>query len=352
MNDERTPSGASQEPTIQPENSPIEHVHEPPSMGMEIALAVLVLLAGIAVCYGWWQHESTKQLSAEREELRIALAQAKSQTEALSAKVNALSTSQAQEESAALAQPKVLKTEPENPSAPEAQRHVKHLKAAHRTPAEDLRWKQIQSQLTDQQKLLADHQKELADNQKEIADTEANLQQAKSDLDSNLQSARTELGGGIARNHAELVELQKKGERNYYEFSVEKSKSYHHTGPISIELRKADSKHAYCDLQFLVDDKEITRKHVNLYELINYYPEGFPLPVEVVINHIDKNSVKGYVSEPKYRNTERAGASAAPASPAPASAPAAAAPDVPTATTAPGVPAAAVAPQLKAGHPE
>ena len=77
------------------------------------------------------------------------------------------------------------------------------------------------------------------------------------------------------------------------------------------KLRKADSKHAYCDLQFLVDDKEITRKHVNLYELINYYPEGFPLPVEVVINHIDKNSVKGYVSEPKYRNTERAGASAA-----------------------------------------
>ena len=153
----------------------------------------------------------------------------------------------------------------------------------------------------------------MADSQKQIAETQANLEQAKSDLDGNLQSARTELGGDIARNHDELVALEKKGERNYYEFSFEKSKTYHHTGPISIALRKADTKHEYCDLQMLVDDREITRKHVNLYESITLYPEGYPLPLELVINRIDKDSVQGYVSEPKYRSTEKAAAPATPA---------------------------------------
>ena len=110
--------------------------------------------------------------------------------------------------------------------------------------------------------------------------------------------------------------LQKKGERNYFEFSFEKSKTLHHTGPISIALRKADSKHEYCDLDMVVDDKSITRKHVNLYESIALYPEGYPQPVEVVINHIDKDEIRGYVSEPKYHSTEQA-ASASAAPPAP-----------------------------------
>ena len=61
----------------------------------------------------------------------------------------------------------------------------------------------------------------------------------------------------------------------------------------------------------LVDDKEITRKHVNLYESITLYPEGYSQPLELVINRIDKDSVHGYVSEPKYQSTEQAAAPAA-----------------------------------------
>ena len=158
----------------------------------------------------------------------------------------------------------------------------------------------------------ATSKRQLADSQKQIADTQANLEQAKSDLNGNLESARTELGGDIARNHDELVALEKKGERTYYEFSFEKSPTYHHTGPISIALHKADTKHEYCDLQMVVDDKAITRKHVNLYESVTFYPEGYPLPLELVINRIDKDSVKGYVSEPKYRSTEQAATPATP----------------------------------------
>jgi len=135
------------------------------------------------------------------------------------------------------------------------------------------------------------------------------------------------LGGDIARNHAELVTLEKKGERNYYEFSFEKSKTYHHTGPISIALRKADTKHEYCDLQMLVNDRQITRKHVNLYESITFYPERDPQPLELVINRIGTDSVQGYVSVPKYQSTEQSAAPAPPPTAALVNPSGAAAPD-------------------------
>jgi hypothetical protein len=282
----------------------VEEFQEPSLSGLKITILVLVLIAGIVAGYGWLQHRAAQQLAEERAALAASLAQAKSQEDALIAKVNALNVAQAQEETAR-AQAVAAKNEPFPPRTGEASRHSARKAVANRAPADDPRWAQIQGQLVNQQK-------EMAENQKQIADAEADLERAKSELAGNLQSARTELSGDIARNHAEVAALEKKGERNYYEFSFEKSKSFHHAGPLSIALRKADSKHEYCDLQFLVDDREIDRKHVNLFEAITFYPQGYPLPLEVVINRIGKDSVQGYVSEPKYRSTEQAATPAPP----------------------------------------
>lgn len=297
MMEEGRPSGDSQEPILNPEFS--EEYQEPSSTGLKFAVIAFVLIAGIAVAYGWLQHDASQRLEAERTDLRTALSQAKSQEDALAAKVNALSAAQAQEEAAraeAEAQAEEAKKEAAERAAIESQRRTARQAAARRAAVEDPRWKQLQQQVGDQQKALAE-------SQKQIADTQADLQKAKSELNDSLQSTRSELGGDIARNHTELVALEKKGERNYYEFNFEKSKTYHHTGPLSISLRKTDSKHESCDLQMLVDDREITRKHVSLYESITLYPEGYPQPLEVVINHIDRDSIQGYVSEPKYRST-------------------------------------------------
>lgn len=318
MNNDQTQPSESYDSTSHPETLEAEELQESSSVGLKIALVGFVLLAGIAAGYGWLQHDAARQLASERAELQASLTQAKSTEDSLTARVNALSAAQAQEE-AARAQAEALKNEQMTQPAQVAPRHATHSAPARRAPAEDPRWNQMQQELGNQQK-------QLAENQKQIAETQANLLQTKSDMEGNLQSAKTELGGDIARNHAELLALQKKGERNYYEFSFEKSKNYHHTGPLSISLRKADSKHEYCDLQMLVDDREISRKHVNLYESISFYPDGYPLPVEVVINHIDKDSIRGYVSEPKYRTTEQA------AAPTPATATAAVNAPAPTAT--------------------
>lgn len=303
MSESQVPSGESQNTNLHQESSPGYELQESSTMGLKIAIIVVVLFAGIAAGYGWLQHDGAQQLAAERADLRASLAQAKGQEDALTAKVNAMSAALA-EEQAARTQAAALengnqepaKNEQFLPRTSEAIHHRAHTKVAHGAPPDDPRWKQIQNQLGDQQK-------ELTESQKQIAETQANLERAKSDLDGNIQSARKDLGGDIARNHEELVSLEKKGERTYYEFNFERSKTYHHTGPISLALRKADAKHAFCDLQLLVDDKEISRKHVNLYESITLYPEGHPLPLEVVVNHISKDSVQGYVSAPKYKTT-------------------------------------------------
>jgi len=132
------------------------------------------------------------------------------------------------------------------------------------------------------------------------------VKKTRADLESNLQSTRDDLNGSIAKNHDELVALERKGERNFYEFDIQKSKQFQREGPMSISLRKSNSKHKYCDLVLIVNDSEVSKKHVDLYEPILFNPEGYSQPLQVVINAIGKDDVRGYVSEPKYKPSELA----------------------------------------------
>jgi hypothetical protein len=140
---------------------------------------------------------------------------------------------------------------------------------------------------------------------KAIADTQSQLDVTKGDL----SNTRTELSGSIARTHDELVLLQKKGERNYYEFDIAKSKSFEHEGPLGVRLRKANSKRQYADLDLIVEDQTVTQKHVNLYQPAMFFTPDSPQPAELVINSISKDRIHGYVSSPKYRQSQLASAS-------------------------------------------
>ena len=100
--------------------------------------------------------------------------------------------------------------------------------------------------------------------------------------------------------------LERKGERNFYEFNIQKSKQFQREGPMSVSLRKSNEKHKYCDLVLIVNDSEVSKKHVNLYEPVLFYPEGYSQPLQLVINSIGKDAARGYVSEPKYKSSELA----------------------------------------------
>jgi len=85
-----------------------------------------------------------------------------------------------------------------------------------RRPADDPRWQRIENR-------LSDHEQRIAGAKQDVEDTRA-------ELEGRLSSTKDELGGSIARTHDELVALQKRGERNYSEFTLEKSKYFRKVG--------------------------------------------------------------------------------------------------------------------------
>jgi septal ring factor EnvC (AmiA/AmiB activator) len=198
----------------------------------------------------------------------------------------------------------------ETPTAPSSlvkPAPMKHPTAKRRAPT-DKRYTQLQTQLAEQEK--------------QLKDTQQQVEKYRSDLEGNINSTRDELNGSIAKTHEELVALEKRGERNYYEFDLSKSKQFERVGPLSLSLRKADTKHKSYDLAMIVDDNQLTKKQVNLYEPISIHIENESQPMMVVVNRIEKNIVHGYISAPKYKASELASAAAAAVAPPAGSAPA------------------------------
>jgi hypothetical protein len=146
----------------------------------------------------------------------------------------------------------------------------------------------------------------LADQRQEIAATREQADHARQDLETRLNSEHDELSGSIAKNHDQLAALEKRGERSYYEFDLNKSKQFNRVGPLNLSLRGVNVKHKYYDLVMIVDDQQLEKKHVNLYEPLMLTVADRPQPIELVVNNIKNNEVVGYVSEARYKKSELA----------------------------------------------
>ncbi|HXE05614.1 MAG TPA: hypothetical protein VN579_06480 [Bryobacteraceae bacterium] len=132
----------------------------------------------------------------------------------------------------------------------------------------------------------------------DVAKTQADLAQT----NSQLQSMRGDLTGAntlIARNHDELVTLEHKGDRNYYEFTLDKGHRKP-VGTVSMELRKADPKHNRFTIWVFADDRRYEKKDRNVNEPLQFYSGKQPALYEIVVNNIgSKNRISGYLSTPK-----------------------------------------------------
>jgi DNA anti-recombination protein RmuC len=119
---------------------------------------------------------------------------------------------------------------------------------------------------------------------------------------SQLESVRGDLSSTnsiIARNHDELVALEHKGDRNYYEFTLTKGQKKP-VGTVSLELKKTDQKRSKFTLNIYADDKTYEKKDRNVNEPLQFYSGKDPALFEIVINTIsNKNQISGYLSSPK-----------------------------------------------------
>lgn len=230
-------------------------------------LAVVLLTITGLLGYTVHQHYQVKQISAQNDQVIASLNDTRAQMLALAAKIDSLSAPPA-------AQPVQAKAPSAVRSRPKPARHN----------GNDVRFTRFQSQLDAQGSAIASTRQELV-------------------------STRQNLESGIARTHEELVVLQKKGERSYFEFDLDKTKQFQRTGPVAISLRKANTKHMYADLEIRVEDAQVSQKHVNLFQPVVFYAGEQGRPVELVINSIRHDHIHGYISAPRYSAAELAASS-------------------------------------------
>ena len=124
----------------------------------------------------------------------------------------------------------------------------------------------------------------------------------RTDLDStkeDLKMARSEMGTLIARNHDEIDQLRRLGEREYVEFSIDGKNKPTKVGNVTVELKGVNEKNNRFTVVMTVEDKRFEKKNRALNEPVFFYTSGARFPEEMVINKAGKNTVSGYVSMPK-----------------------------------------------------
>lgn len=132
----------------------------------------------------------------------------------------------------------------------------------------------------------------------DLGKTQSDLAGAMSQL-SSMKGDLSDTNSVIARNHDELVLLEHKGDRTYYEFTLTKGQKKP-VGTISMELKRTDAKKSKFTLDVYADDKTYDKKDRNVNEPLQFYAGKDPALYEVVVNSIgDKNTIKGYLSTPK-----------------------------------------------------
>ena len=145
---------------------------------------------------------------------------------------------------------------------------------------------------------VADVRTELNGAKKEIAATRTDLESTKVKLDRAIGDL-TGQSSLIARTREDLEELRHRGDRNYYEFTLNKGERPAQFSTVSLQLKKFDAKKNKFTLNVIADDRVIEKKDRGVAEPLQFYTGRSRQLYEVVIFTVDKNKVTGYLSTPK-----------------------------------------------------
>ncbi|MBI2819895.1 MAG: hypothetical protein HYX73_07940 [Acidobacteria bacterium] len=141
---------------------------------------------------------------------------------------------------------------------------------------------------------------EVSTTKQDLASTRTELQRVIGDL--GVQS------GLVAHNREELAELRLRGERDYYEFDLRKTKQpQKYLGGVALQLKKTDTKRQKYTLDLIADDRRIEKKDKNTNEPVQFYQQGNRVPTEIVVNQIYKDRIVGYISMPKQKQASVSG---------------------------------------------
>ncbi len=139
---------------------------------------------------------------------------------------------------------------------------------------------------------------DLGSTKTDVATTRADLADTKSQLQRTIGDAGV-MSGLIARNHNELEELKHRGDRTYYEFTLQKNAQPTLLSSVKLQLKKVNDKKGRFTINVSSDDRIIEKKDKTLDEPVQFYSGKTPVLFEIVVNSIGKNQISGYLSVPK-----------------------------------------------------
>ncbi len=131
----------------------------------------------------------------------------------------------------------------------------------------------------------------------------------RTDLDTtqnDLKMARSELGTLIARNHEDVEQLRRLGERDYIEFTIDAKNKPQKVGAFVVELRGTNLNKKRYSVSLIVDDVHIDKKNMPVNEPVFFHQGNDRRPLELVVNQVAKDKVTGYISTPKAGTAQTA----------------------------------------------
>jgi chromosome segregation ATPase len=131
----------------------------------------------------------------------------------------------------------------------------------------------------------------------------------RTDLDStqnDLKMARSELGTLIARNHEDVEQLRRLGERDYIEFTIDAKNKPQKVGAFMVELRGTNLNKKRYSVSLIIDDVHIDKKNMPVNEPVFFHQGTDRRPLEMVVNQVAKDKVTGYISIPKASGSQTA----------------------------------------------
>ena len=251
-----------------------------------VAVALLCALGALGWCYGLQNHMGVTEKK---------LAETQQQNAELSAKLDTTNarlkaTTETLGQSVGMTQKQIeLKTQ-----------GLMVAQAAQRAEAQRLEQQQVATskQIGAVSSDVATVKTDVGGVKTDVAATRTDLESTKSQLTRAVGDAGV-MSGLIATNHDELEVLKHKGDRTYYEFSLQKGGKPTLLATIKLQLKKVDEKHARYTLNVSADDRNIEKKDKGLDEPVQFYTGKSPVLYELVVNQLDKNKVSGYLSTPK-----------------------------------------------------
>jgi hypothetical protein len=135
----------------------------------------------------------------------------------------------------------------------------------------------------------------------EVSGIKQDLVATKEDFGRQLIDVKTVLSEGIAKNSGELAQLRQKGERDYFEFDIRKNSKQpaQRVADVQLSLLNADPKNHKYSVAIQVDDNKLVKKDRTTNEPVQFLVGKDELRYEVVVNSVDKDRIRGYVSAPK-----------------------------------------------------